>query len=77
VCGVRHHQQVYKTYCAVNHHCIGVTSACNATAEIPRPDEKQVVVAFDRGEREQPKVAYLQINIMFRFSNNRVIVLRH
>jgi len=42
-------------------------SVCNATAQIPRPDEKQVVVAFDLHEREQPKVASWQINMMFCF----------
>ena len=53
-----------------------MTSVCNVTAQIPRPDEKQVVVSFDLYERGQPKVANLQINMMFCFANNRVIVLR-
>jgi hypothetical protein len=76
MCGVRHHSQVYKKHCVGIHHCIGVTSVCNVTAQIPRPDEKQVVVSFDLYERGQPKVANLQINMMFCFANNRVIVLR-
>ena len=33
-------------------------------------------LSFDLYERGQPKVANLQINMMFCFANNRVIVLR-